>query len=159
MIYSKKITCLKGGSKEAPKYAVLSVTNGLVYRVEIDFPSGSAGLLGVAVLDGGKQIWPTTGGEWFTGDDDVIFFEDLYLKESGPFVFTIAYYNEDTEYSHSFQIRIGMVSKDIFIARFLPTYSYKFFQQMFETAMKQQQQQSESQQQSVLDNPFPFLGE
>lgn len=158
MIYSKKIDCDEKGSKLTPEYTVLPVTKGLVYRVEIDFPSGSAGLLGVAVLDGGRQLWPSTLGEWFTGDDDVIFFDDTYMKDSGPFVFRVAHYNEDTKYPHSFQIRVGMVSKDIYIARFLPSYAYSIFTKQFEEQLRQQRQADEVQRQAVLSNPLPFLG-
>ncbi len=157
MIYSATIERDEGGSKQSPIKTALKVTNGLVYRVEVSFPPGSAGLMGVAIFDGSYQVWPSTIGEWFTGDGLNIGFEDVYLKPAAPFQFDIYAYNEDTKHPHTVVVRVGMVSKDIFMARFLPHLSYKFFEQMLDNLQQKQTEQSEEQRQQLLANPFPWL--
>lgn len=130
MIYSRTISTGKVGADDNPLNTELRVTKGLVYKVELDFPPGSAGLLKVAISDGGFQVWPSTLGQYFTGDGILISFDDIYLKEAEPFEFSIYTCNEDTEYPHGVTVRIGLVSKEIFMARFLPSISYKYFEEM-----------------------------
>jgi len=125
MIYTKDITTLKNTTKENPKKTVLKVTKGLVYRVEICLPPGPCGLLHIAIFDGGYQVWPYEYGESFSGDAETITFDDVYLKETEPFEFTILTYNEDDTFQHWCQIRIGLVSKEIFMGRFLPSIGFK----------------------------------
>lgn len=157
MIYSATVQRLGEGSKDSPIKTSLKITNGLVYRVEVSFPPGSAGLMGVAIFDGSYQVWPSTIGEWFTGDGLNIGFEDVYLKQAAPYEFAIYAYNEDTKYPHTVTVRVGMVSKDIFMARFLPHLSYKFYEQMLANLQKTQEQQNNGQRQELLENPFPWL--
>lgn len=157
MIYSVNVRTTKQTANNNPTVTELFVTKGLVYKIEIHFPSGSAGLMGVIICDGGFQVWPSTLGEWFTGDGNTISFEDVYLKESAPYKFRILTYNIDTTYPHKVNIRIGLVSKDIFMARFLPHLSYKYFQRMIEDLQKQQQETKVKQQQAIIETPFPWL--
>lgn len=159
MIYSVHIKTTEKTLITNPKPTDLFITKGLVYKIELEFPSGSAGLMGVVICDGGFQVWPSTLGEWFTGDSSLISFEDTYLKESSPYKFRVFTYNEDTIYPHIVNVRIGLVSKEIFMARFLPHLSYKYFQQMIEDLQKQQQETKVKQQQAIIETPFPWLQE
>lgn len=89
MIYTANITTPGFVPGMDLKKTVLHVTKGLVYKVEFYFPAGSAGLMGVAVFDGLYQVWPSSVGEYFVGEDQLISFDDMYLKESAPFEFQI----------------------------------------------------------------------
>lgn len=157
MVYTIPITTKKDTTKANPDRSIISVTKGLVYKVEFDFPPGSAGLLGCAVFDGGYQVWPSTLGEWFTGDGIVIGFDDVYLKESAPFHFTIFTYNDDDTYPHLLNVRIGLVSSEIFMARFLPSMAYKDFAEALLQIQTDQTVLAEQQQQEIIDNPFPWI--
>jgi len=97
------------------------LTSGLIYQFELYFPPGSCGLLHVAVFDGGYQAWPSEQEETFFGDNTLISFPDRYYIASPRKAFTISHWNEDDTYAHSFQIRIGQVSAEVFIASFLPS--------------------------------------
>jgi len=157
MIYSVNITTPKNTAINTPKATELVITKGLVYKIEIDYPSGSAGLMGVIICDGSLQVWPSSLGQWFTGDGNLISFDDIYLKESAPFILRVLTYNVDTAYKHAVNIRIGLVTKEIYMARFLPHLSSKFFKQMIETLQLEQSQRENSQRQDIIDNPFPWL--
>ncbi len=130
MIYVANITTAKNTAKNALKRTNITVTKGLVYKVEFFFPPGSAGLMGVAVFDGLYQVWPSSVGEFFIGEDQVISFDDMYLTESAPYQFQFYTYNLDDTHSHMVSVRIGLVSKDVFLARFMPTKSADFLSEL-----------------------------
>jgi hypothetical protein len=92
----------------------------MIYRFELSFPPGSSGLVGVRVLDHTTQLYPYDTGEWFTGDDELIAFDESHLIEIEPFELVILSYNADEKYSHAVQLRLGFVTRDVYIARFLP---------------------------------------
>lgn len=157
MIYSAQITTVKNTAKTSLKRTRLSITRGLVYKVEFYFPRGSAGLMGVVVFDGSYSVWPSTLGEFFTGDDVIISFDDMYLKEAAPFHFNIYTYNLDDTYDHIIHVRIGLVSKEVYLARFLPTKSWKYFAEMLSKVQQEQQAEAEQQRSSILETPFAGL--
>lgn len=140
MIYTANITTPKDTAKTNLKKTVLHVTKGLVYKVEFFFPSGSAGLMGVAVFDGLYQVWPSSVGEFFVGEAQEIDFDDLYLKESAPFEFQCYTYNLDDIYEHFVSVRVGLVSNDAFMARFLPTKGRAYFEKLRTGMLKEREE-------------------
>jgi len=130
MIYSASITTPANTVLTNLKRTIINVTKGLVYKVEFYFPAGSAGLMGVAVFDGLYQVWPSTVGEFFKTDDETISFDDLFLKDAAPFTLQCYTYNLDTVYPHLVSVRVGLVSDDAFMARFLPNKSRAFFEKL-----------------------------
>jgi len=157
LLYTKTITTVKATPKTSPTITVLPVTTGLVYKVEIIFPSGSAGLLGVSIYDGGHQVWPSNLDEWFIGDNIAISFEDLYLKESDPSEFKVRTYNIDDTYNHQLTVCLGLVSKEEFMAKFLPHIGYKYFAETLSAFQNQQQVTQQERTNLVLENPFGCL--
>ena len=153
MIYAINITTDANTAKSSPKLSKLPVTEGLVYRFELTFPPGSMGLMGLKVFSGNFQIWPSTRDTWFRGDDMTIAFDDIYLVSNEPFVFLIATYNEDDTYEHEALLRLGLVSEDVFMARFLPSYAYEEYKKMLLELQKRQ----DLQRAEVLKEPFPWL--
>ena len=125
MIYTADITTVANTGADSKKRTPLYVTKGLVYKIEVDFPYGSAGLLHCIIMDQGFQLWPTSHGTSFHTPGFVISFEDTYLKETAPFMFRIDTWNLDETHNHFLQVRIGMVSKEAFIARFMPCAIYE----------------------------------
>lgn len=132
MIYTANITTLKNRAKTNLKKTLIRVTKGLVFKVEFFFPPGSAGLMGLAVFDGLYQVWPSSVGEFFLSDGETISFEDLYLKESAPFEFQCYTYNIDDTHEHLVGVRIGLVSNEVFMARFMPTRDRNYFMRLRE---------------------------
>ena len=157
MIYSAEITTVKNTAKTALKRTTLKITKGLVYKIEFYFPRGSAGLMGVAVFDGSYSIWPSTIGQFFSGDDVIISFDDMYLKEAAPFMFHIYTYNLDDTYNHLIHVRVGLVSKEVYLARFLPHIGYDYFASILNNIQTEQQQQAEQQRTQILETPFAGL--
>jgi len=157
VIYSKHISTDADPTESLVKRTGLQITRGLVYKVEFYFPRGSAGLLGVTVFDGSYSIWPSNVGEFFTGDDELISFDDLYLKESAPYQFDIYTYNYDHTYSHVVDVRIGLVSKEAYQARFLPSIAWGEFAEMMAKLLADQAQKAEAQKEAIPEEWFKWL--
>lgn len=157
MIYVANITTLKDTEKTGPKKTTIHVTKGLVYKVEFYFPSGSAGLMGVAIFDGLYQVWPSSVGEFFIGEDQVISFDDMYLKEAEPFEFQAYTYNTDDTYPHEVSVRIGLVSKEVFQARYLPAKSSEVFMQVLAQMKVEREELALWQKARLPQTPFEWM--
>lgn len=145
MIYSAKISTPANRSKGNLLMTEITVTKGLVYKVEFYFPPGPAGLMGVAVCDGLYQVWPSTVGEFFASDDETISFDDLFLKDAAPFKLQVYTYNVDTEHPHVVGVRIGLVSDLAFMARFVPNKSRADFEKLRARLLKERAERAATQ--------------
>lgn len=119
------------------------------------FPPGCAGLAHLAVFDGGHQCWPSTSGQTYHTDGEKISFPDSYLKLAEPFQFELWGYNLDTAYDHVIQVRIGLVTNPVFIARFLPTVGYE----QLAVLLKTEQVKQEEEKVEVMETPFDWIEE
>ena len=155
MIYQKTISTKIVDYFTTPKRTVLKVTKGLVYKVEIDFPTGPASLLKVQIYDGGHQVWPSNPDEYFHSDGYCISFDDTLLKLAAPFQYDIYTWNECESWPHSVTVRIGMVSQALYIARFLPSVAYEeMLKRLAEEQIKQ-----EAEKEAIIEKPFSWMKE
>jgi len=163
VIYSKTITEAAGGSAASPTHRDMYLTIGLIYQFELYLPPGSCGLLHVAIFDGSYQVWPSEPGEYFFGDNTLISFPDRYMIDSPRKALIIASYNLDTLYDHLFQVRIGQVSSELFIASYLPSMDMsKLTEALNQTLIAQEQRKAEQAQEVVKyfsGKPLPPPGE
>lgn len=157
MIYTANITTVKNTPQTALKKTSINVTKGLVYKVEFYFPRGSAGLMGVAVFDGLFQVWPSSVGEFFVGADVLVSFDDLYLKEAAPYELQAYSYNTDDIYDHAVGVRIGLVSSEVFLARFLPTKGHDYLVQLLQQMADERAEQAALQRELITETPFEWL--
>ena len=157
MIYVANISTPANTAKAAMLRTRIVVTKGLVYKVEFYFPAGSAGLMGVAVFDGLYQVWPSSVGEFFLGENQIIPFEDMYLVESAPFEFVCYTYNLDDTYAHAVSVRIGLVSKDVFLARFLPTRGKEDLEALMRKMIADKVERAQRQKARLPATPFEWM--
>jgi len=157
VIYIANITTIKNTATTALKKTTIRVTSGLVFKVEFYFPAGSAGLMGVAVFDGLYQIWPSTVGEFFTGEDQLIAFDDMYLKEQAPFELQCYTYNLDDTHQHFVSVRIGLVSAEVFMARFMPSRQRIDFDKIRAEMVKAKSERAAVQLQKMPQTPFKWM--
>lgn len=157
MIYSKIISVPISRPLTNPGKCSFRITKGLIYKIELQFPCGSAGLMGVAIFDSAYSVWPSNIGEFFTGDDIVISFDDLYLKEQPPYHFDIYAYNLDDTYKHRFSVRIGLVSKEAYQARFLPNKSWEYFADMLKGLEREKEIRAIAQRTKIIEAPFEWI--
>ena len=150
MIYTASITTTAGGSKQAATRTIIKVTKGLIWNMEVFFPPGCTGLTHVQFFDGSYQILPASPGNTLIGDGQLLRYDDLYLKEAAPFELVIVSWNEDTFYDHTIQIRIGMASARLFMARYMPSLGWEDFTRQMDQARTDQEKNKEAQAREVL---------
>lgn len=158
MIYQASLTLDPNTSKDDPVRHHLSVTKGLVYFIEVFIPPGVSGLAGTRILDGSHQVWPSSPGEWFSGDDLLLSYQDLYLKEDKPFSFLIEAYNEDEAYDHTLIVRVALVSERAYQARFLPSVELSMYREMWERLRQEQEEERERRREEVVASPIFQVG-
>ena len=130
MIYQHSYTYPANGSFSTRVKTSLSLDKGLVYRIEIDFPPGSCGLLKLRIMKNTRQLWPFPPGEWFRGERTLISFDETHFIRSSPYEVVIEGYNEDTYYDHLGIIRIGFIQEDDYILRYVPQNIEKYIGQL-----------------------------
>lgn len=100
MIYRTSLTIPALTADTAPETKVLPLMRGVVERFSLILPPGCYGLVGVQVFYHEFQIFPLTKGEWFTGDDvEVEFDEEVEIGER-PYEIEVRGYNSDDYYEH-----------------------------------------------------------
>lgn len=104
----------------SPLVTKLKMTKGLIYKVRINFPPGSCGLLGVAIKEKDTFVYPSTDEEYFYGDNVDINFDDTKLMSDPDYSLDIYTYNLDTMYYHKVTINIGLLNNDDLLIRYLP---------------------------------------
>lgn len=133
MVFTKTVTTTANTAKTSPLESWMGISRGLIYRMQVMFPFGSTGLMGVKIFEGGHQIYPVSFDEWLLGHGETIDFEDLYLVTVLNTKLRILTYNTDDLYPHSLYIRMGIVSLPQFIAHFLPTVGYEELEKLIES--------------------------
>lgn len=155
MIYQTTITTPITLYATSPLRTVLKVSKGLVYKIEVDFPPGPQSLLKVRIFDGGHQMWPSSPDEYFQTDDYCIAFDDTFLKLAEPFQFDILTWNEDDTYDHSVTVRIGLVTEELYMARFLPSMAYEQLLRL----IQEEQAKQEAEKEALIEKPFSWIEE
>lgn len=120
MIYGGVISTPASTLASSPQKTIYHVTEGIVYHLAVIFPPGPAGLLHVQVFDATYQIFPTTIGESFSGDNLKLDWDVLYAKDDYPYEIEVRTWNLDDTYEHECSVFMLMESADEFKARYLP---------------------------------------
>ena len=76
MIYVADITTEVGELAANPKHSTLITGPGLIYKVEVEFPTGPCGLLYTAAYDGLHPLWPSSYNSWYHSDEKTISFDN-----------------------------------------------------------------------------------
>jgi len=130
VIYSCSITATKGGSEAGATSTILSVTSGLVWLLEVDFPPGCCGLAHFRMFDGKYQLFPATPGASFAGDSVTLHLDDLYMKQASPYEFRVETWNEDEKWDHTLGVRVGMAMTRAEMSRYMPALSFENFERL-----------------------------
>lgn len=79
---------------------------GSIQHVRLDFPAGCHKEAKARIVHNETQIYPTNLGQWYSGEDGAIDFDDDYTLPEDWNYFTLEGYNDDPEYSHTVTIEI-----------------------------------------------------
>jgi hypothetical protein len=105
MIYRKAVTIPTGTEAAAAIESSIQLAPGTIERIQITFPSGCLGLVGVRLLQQRFQLVPLTPGEWVVSDDSIVpqAVESSMLER--PYELTFVGYNLDDTYDHTIQVQ------------------------------------------------------
>lgn len=101
MRYQVSLLIPASTSIATPASESLLLPHGVLDELEIYFPWGCAGLAHVRVVHNESQLYPTSPGEWFEGNDILIEFPCEYELLEAWNSFRVEGYNEDDFYPHT----------------------------------------------------------
>lgn len=119
MAYSERLVIPRLTTEAAPVTATIPIIPLTIKTVEITFPSGCVGLVGVWIEYQSRQIWPENPQARFRGNDQAIkFAPGIELKEP-PLELALWGINEDDTFSHTIYFVVDIEFPGGFFANIL----------------------------------------
>ncbi len=109
MFYEFAVVVPANTAESAPVSQRMKLTEGVVTKVEMQFPSGCAGLAHVRIFDGGSQKWPTPPSTSIASDGHVVSIDENYELKGTDFELVAKCWNDDDTYQHTVYIRVGVL--------------------------------------------------
>jgi len=108
MRYRGSVTIAAGTTEASPALSELGVCAGIITEVEIHFPAGHSGLTHLQIHYLGRQIFPTSTGQTFRGDDNVIQFGEQWVIKEEPYILTMHGWAPDAELPHTIFVEVSV---------------------------------------------------
>ena len=108
MRYRGALTIAAGQTQADPALYELGVCAGIITEVEILFPAGHSGLTFLQIWYLGRQIFPTSEGATFQGDDNVIEFSEQWVVFEVPHILTLHGWGPDATLDHTVFVEISI---------------------------------------------------
>jgi hypothetical protein len=110
MLFEYPLTIPANTTKAAAVTLDALLAAGSVTRVDVQFPSGCAGLVHCTIWRHDHQVWPVNLDNDIAGDDIVVSWPESYDLAEEPFSFTIRAWNLDDTYEHTITARFALLS-------------------------------------------------
>ncbi len=120
MVYSLAITTPISTPLSAPLRSIIKAISGVLYKIEVYFPPGSSGLVGLQLWNANVALLPVDRDEWIHGDNVTISFDDIQELSISENVLDVFTYNNDTKWQHIIEIRIGIATRKQWEERYAP---------------------------------------
>ena len=108
MAYALDLTIPVSTAEASPASGSIYMAACVVSRIELTFPDGCAGLVGVRFKYYTRQLWPCNPEEWFRGNGQAITFEPKARFEESPAVLYVEGYNSDDTFAHTVYVVVGV---------------------------------------------------
>lgn len=109
MFYEWAIDVPASTTSAAPVTQDMKLTEGVITRVEVQFPNGCAGLAHCKILHSESQKWPTPPSTSFASDGHAITLDENFELSDEPFSLKAVCWNDDDTYQHTIYVRIGLL--------------------------------------------------
>lgn len=153
MVFGAEVNIPAGTTEANPISQELHIMQGLIYRVSVYFPDQCKSQAKVAIFDAAFQLWPSTPGVWFHGNDCWISYPDMYIKKTAPNTLIIKGFNTDDTYEHSPTVHVALVDEKKYQARFMPHLAWEDFEKKLSEILFEQ----EEIQKKILEKPFTWV--
>ena len=95
-------------AKDDPATEVVPLCFGTIVECEVLFPAGQAGLTHLQVWYHERQIFPTSPGQTFRGDDHLIAFPERYPVVEEPFEVELRGWAPDATLDHTVYVSFSV---------------------------------------------------
>ncbi len=116
MLFTTEISVPANTAKAAPVQQLLQLSKGIITRVSVLWPAGTAQLGHLVLLEGGHPVFPSTDNMSITGDASPIEWDDFYDLKRRPHQLRAILWNEDDTYPHQCTIRITVLPRQAVLA-------------------------------------------
>lgn len=116
MLFSKVLTVPANTSIASYQEDRIKITTGKIKRIDVYFPWGCAGLVGIQIIRHTWQICPLTRGEWMIGNELLHSYNYNFDIRDDPIELIIKSYNTDDTYAHSPIIGVEMLRGETSLA-------------------------------------------
>lgn len=79
----------------------------VLYGIDILFPSGCLGAVGIRFLDWGSQFAPLGVG-WFSDNDKLVTWRGFKYLSGPPYIIQVETYNHAVDYNHTLEVRFDV---------------------------------------------------
>lgn len=112
MFYEFDVTSPAGTATAVPVTVIARLNKGLVTRVAVHFPPGSAGRVLTACDRYDSQVWPSNPDGFFKGDDDIVAWQESYPLYDEPLFFELRGWSPNARFSHTVTWRFEVLPLD-----------------------------------------------
>ena len=109
MLYTVDLTIPANTPKSSWVCKDITVKEGVLNHVSVLIPAGHHALAHLVILDGQTQIIPHNPGSSIHGDNEVVTFRTHIPIPEPERKLTICGWNEDTDYDHTFYVRLNIL--------------------------------------------------
>lgn len=113
MLYEFPLELSSDISSLTPLIQRVDLEAGRIEKIEIEFPDGCVGLIGVRVFHESSQLVPRNTDNWCVGNDVIIEADLKYPFETEPLELLLSGYNEDDTYPHTPRVRITLTPAEM----------------------------------------------
>jgi hypothetical protein len=121
LIYQTELTVPYATNLPITAEKEVLLVDGKVTQVEVMFPPGSCGLLGVAIFYHQHRLWPSSPDSWFYADNYTFRWNEELRIDEQPFALRVVGYNNDDVYNHTVIVRFAMTTTLLSIDEYLRT--------------------------------------
>lgn len=122
MIYNYPIVTPANTAINDLQITPIKLAYGVIHKLDVMFPPGCVGLVGLAIHTALHQVWPTNTGDFFVADGETISFRESHALLFEPWELHVKTYNLDDTYSHTVHVRIGILPPEV-VAPWLQSYN------------------------------------
>jgi hypothetical protein len=115
MRYSASVSIPASTTEAEPHEETLKVCFGTISQVFVLFPPGHAGLTHLQIFYQTRQIFPTTAGESFTGDDTQYVFSERWPIFEAPHELLLRAWNDDDTHEHTIYVELSVLAPEVLV--------------------------------------------
>lgn len=109
MFYEYDLTIPAGTAYASAARSLVRLNKGVITRVEVMIPRGSAGLSFSVAERGDHQVWPSNPDNFVKGDDVRISWAENYRLDDEPLTFRLRGWSPNARFAHTHTWRFELL--------------------------------------------------